>query len=307
MIIFSHLRILPFVLLMGFTPVPFHGQEGRAASLLESIHAAETQHLPAEQRGLLWTQLGIVYANATQFIQAEDAYQRAISLLKTDPAAEASTREYLTALYLGHGRLEDAESSARQALALRRKVGDPVQIAASQIHYGDVALFRHDFRQAERLATEGMRVLESASDAPKTAILSGFLTLAYAQCWQKHLQAGLSSARQAVAFANQTFVPESSAVGFARETLGFAEWKTGATRDGEQDMQAGIVILRKALAPADPRLAGAMLQYRDYLVESGRSAEAHDIQQQVAAMNREAGVTCGDCTISANTLARGLR
>jgi tetratricopeptide (TPR) repeat protein len=305
--IVSHLRILPLILLVGFASVPSHGQVVRAVSLLESIHSAEAQHLPEEQQGVLWSQLGVAYANATQFSQAENAYNRAISLLKTAPVAQATTREYMTALYLGHGRLDDAEASARQALALRRKVGDPVQIAASQIHYADVALFRKQFKQAQKLSAEGMQILLSSSDAPQTAVLSGFITLTYAHCWQKHLEEGLSNARQAVAFANRTFVPESSAVGFARETLGFAEWKTGATREGEQDMQAGIAILRKALAPADPRLVGAMLQYSDYLVEAHRSGEARELQQQVASMNRQAGVTCSGCTISANTLARGLR
>ena len=67
------------------------------------------------------------------------------------------------------------------------------------------------------------------------------------------------SAQQAVAFANKNFEPESAAVGFALETLGFAEWKTGAVEDGEKAMLHGIQILRTKLAPADPRVAGALL------------------------------------------------
>ena len=46
-------------------------------------------------------------------------------------------------------------------------------------------------------------------------------------------------------------------------------------------MLQSIQLLRKGLAPADPRLAGALLQYKSYLEEAHRSAEAQEIREQV--------------------------
>ncbi len=62
------------------------------------------------------------------------------------------------------------------------------------------------------------------------------------------------NAQQALAFANSNFEPESAAVGFALEAIGFAEWKSGEMQEGEKAMLHGIQILRTKLVPADPRL-----------------------------------------------------
>jgi hypothetical protein len=72
-------------------------------------------------------------------------------------------------------------------------------------------------------------------------------------------------------------------------------------------MVQGIQILQTTLAPADPRLAGAMLQYRAYLIAEDRHAEAQDIHAQVGKMIREAGLYCSDCVVSVNSLSKTLR
>ena len=115
------------------------------------------------------------------------------------------------------------------------------------------------------------------------------------------------NAEQAVAFAKQNSEPESAVTGFALETLGFAEWKTGATQDGEKAMLEGIQILRTKVAPSDPRLAGAMLQYKAYLVATKRPMEAREIQDQVERMTSQAGAYCAGCVVSVYSLSKTLR
>ena len=138
-------------------------------------------------------------------------------------------------------------------------------------------------------------------------MLSGLITVTYARCSQGHSDEGMTNAEQAVAFANAHYEPGSAAAGFALETLVFAKWRGGATHDGEVAMVQGIQILRTKLAPADPRLAGAMLQYRAYLIAEDRQAEAQEIHEQVGKMTREAGVYCSDCAVSVNSLSKTLR
>lgn len=284
--------------------------QARIVQVLGLIRNAQTQHLPEAQQGALWAELALAYWSATDFVKAEDAYVKSLHLLKNAPSAGAkyaATLEELASLYLTYGRLQDADSAAKQAFAARRKLGNPVEIAVSQIHLANIALVQHQFKKADQLSQRGMETLQSASDPPRTGLLSGFITLTYARCSRKRCGEGFKDAQQAIAFANKNFEPESAPIGFARETLGFAEWKSGAKQDGERDMLEGIRILRKTLAPADPRLAGAMLQYRAYLVEADRPAEARDIQQQVSSMTRQAGIYCSNCAVSVNSLSNGLR
>ena len=284
--------------------------QARIGRDLELIRAAEQQHLPAAQAGALWAELGAEYQHATEFPQAEDAYNRSLHLLKTAPPAGeeyAATLDNLAALYLTYGRVDDAESARNQALMVRQKLGDSRGIAVSHIHLADIALARHQFKKAEKLALQGVEEMKSSSNPPREGMLSGLITVTYARCFLGHCDEGLTSAEEAVSFANTHFEPGSAATGFALETLGFAKWKSGAAHDGEIAMVQGIQILRTDLAPADPRLGGALLQYRAYLLAEDRRAEAKEIHDQVGNMTREAGVYCSDCAVSVNSLSKTLR
>ncbi len=281
--------------------------QARIAQDLELIRMAEQEHLPEAQRGALWAQLASEYQHATEVLKAEDAYNRSLQLLKTAPSAGAeyaSTLDSLAALYLIYGRVDDAESARKQALRVRQKLGNRSDIAVSQIHLADIALARHQFKKAERLALRGMEGMESSFNPPREGMLSGLITITYARCSGGHCGEGLRSAKQAIAFANRNFDSESAAAGFALETLGFAEWKSGATQDGEKAMLHGIEILRTKLAPADPRLAGAMLQYRAYLIAANRQAEAQETREQVAKMTGQAGIFCSGCAVSVYGLSK---
>jgi tetratricopeptide (TPR) repeat protein len=284
--------------------------QARITQDLELIHASEQQHLPAAQAAALWAQLAADYHYAAEFPQAEDAYNRSLHLLKTAPAlAEeyAITLDNLAALYMIYGRVDDAESARKQALIVRQKLGDIRGIAVSHIHLADIALARHQFKKAEKLALQGMEEMKSSSNPPRDGMLSGIVVITYARCSLGHCDEGLTSAEEAVSFANTHFESGSAATGFALETLGFAKWKSGAAHDGEIAMVQGIQILRTDLAPADPRLGGALLQYRAYLLAEDRRAEAKEIHDQVGNMNREAGVYCSDCAVSVNSLSTTLR
>jgi tetratricopeptide (TPR) repeat protein len=284
--------------------------QARIAQVLELIHAAEQQHLPAAQAGDLWAQLAAEYHHAAEFPQAEDAYNKSLHLLKDAPSAGeeyAATLDSLAALYMIYGRLDDAENARKQALMVRQKLGDISSIGVSHIHLADIALARHQFNKAEKLALQGLEEMKSSSHPPREGMLSGFITASYAGCSRGHCDQGLTNAEQAVAFANAHYEPGSAATGFALETLGFAKWKSGAEHDGEISMVQGIQILRTKLTPADPRLAGAMLQYRAYLIAEDRQAEAQQIHEQVVKMTREAGVYCSDCAVSVNSLSNSLR
>jgi tetratricopeptide (TPR) repeat protein len=274
------------------------------------IRIGEKQHLPPEQQGVLWEQLALEYHVSTDFQKAEDAYLRALHLLKTVPSARAEyafTLDNLSSLYLIYGRLDDGENARKQAIKVRQKLGTPAKNGESEVHLADIAVVRHQFKKAEQLARRGLKMMESSSDPPRAGMLSAFITLSYSLCSRGHCEEGLKNAKQAIAFANTHFEAVSAAQGFALETLGFAEWKNGSPQDGERSMLQSIQLLRTRLAPADPRLAGALLQYQSYLVEAHRPAEAQEIRDQVTRMTRQAGVYCQGCAVSVYSLSNTLR
>jgi hypothetical protein len=277
---------------------------------MESIHIAEQQQRPEAERGALWAQLASEYQYVAEFLKAEDAYNKSLHLLKTAPSAKAEyagTLESLATLYLLYGHIDEAERVRKQALAVHKKLGNRFDIGLSQIHLANVAIARRQFKKAERLSLRGMEEMESSSNPPRAGILSGLITVTYAHCLRGHCDQGLTSAQQGLAFVNSNFVPESVAVGFALETLGFAEWKTGAGQEGEKAMLHGIQILRTNLVPADPRLRGALVQYGNYLTATNRRVEAQEINEEVERMRSQTGTVCPACTVSVYSLSKGLR
>jgi hypothetical protein len=277
---------------------------------MEWIRIAEQEHRPEAERGALWTQLALEYQYQADFLKAEDAYNKSLRLLKNVPSARAdyaTTLECLAALYLIYDRLDEAESVRKQALAERKKLGNPSDTGLSQIHLANIAIARHQYKKAEQIALKGMEELESSSKPPRVGVLTGLITISYARCMRGHSSEGLMSAQQAMAFANSHFDPESAALGFALGALGLAEWKSGAVQDGEKDMLHGIRILRAKLAPADPRLAGALLQYGDYLTATNRRVDAQVIHAEVERMTSQTGTSCPACTVSVYSLSKTLR
>jgi tetratricopeptide (TPR) repeat protein len=284
--------------------------QARIARDLEVIRIGEQQHLPPASLAALWEQLAFQYEIGTEFVKAEDAYVRAVHLLKTVPSARAeyaSTLDNLSSLYIIYGHLDDAESARKQAIKMRQKLGNPAETGQSEVHLADIALMRHQYKTAERLALRGLQMMESSSNPPRAGILSAFITLTFARCSRGHCGEGLMNAKQAVAFANKNFEPESAANGFALESLGFAEWKSGASQDGERTMLRALQILHARLSATDPRLAGVMWQYRSYLIEAHRPAEAQEIDKQLTRITSQAGVYCQGCTVSVNSLSNTLR
>lgn len=282
----------------------------RIARDLELIQIAEQQRRPNADRGALWAQLASEYQYTAEFLKAEDAYNKALHLLKSEPEAKAeytATLESLATLYLLFSRVDEAESIWKRALAVREKMGDSSDIGLIEIHLANVAIARRQYKKAERLSLLGLEETESSSNPPRTGILYALITVTFARCLRGHCAEGLTSAQQALAVANSRFEPGSAAAGFALETLGFAEWKTGEVQEGEKAMLRGIQILRTKLVPADPRLRGALVQYREYLIAAKRRVEAQEINEEVERMNRQTGTFCSTCTVSVDSLSKALR
>jgi tetratricopeptide (TPR) repeat protein len=282
----------------------------RIARDMQLIQIAEQQQRPNAERGALWAQLASEYQYTAEFLKAEDAYNKALHLLKSEPAAKAeyaATLESLATLYLLFNRVDEAESVRKHAITVLEKLGNSPDIGLSQVHLANVAIARRQYKKAERLSVLGLKEMESSSNAPRAGILSGLITVTYARCLRGHCAEGLTSAQQALAVANSRFEPGSAAVGFALETLGFAEWKTGQGEEGEKSMLRGIQILRTTLVPADPRLRGALHQYQKYLIAANRRVEAQEINDEVERTASQTGMFCSTCTVSVDSLSKTLR
>ena len=280
-------------------------QNDQIPAKLNAIHAAQQEHIPDAQLGILWGQLAVDYQDQADFQHAEDAYNRSIQLIKFIPEQKlnyANAIDNLGVLYLLFGQVDPAEICLRKGLALRQELAMPAEIAVSREHLADLDLARRRFKDAEKNASqayEGLTTQLGKESPDQGSITSTLLSLSYARCQQKRCDEGLKDAQHALSIATTVLGADSIQTGHALMALGFVQWKTGSTADAENSMLHGIKILKAEGPSGDPNLSYAFMMYRDYLRAMHRGSEVKQVEQQM----ETSGKPCGNCTVSVSALS----
>ena len=122
-----------------------------------------------------WALLGAEYLEVADFPNSENAYSRAIQLLRKKPADAslyAEALDQLGALYRIYDRLPEALNCRRNALAVRQQLGDPLAIARSQGHLAEVDLLAHKYKEALADSDAAFQTMTRMADKDKAEVLS---------------------------------------------------------------------------------------------------------------------------------------
>jgi len=273
-----------------------------------ALDAKENAHASNREVGYRWSQLGRDYSRAGEFGNAESAFNHAVESFSKEAGNTdlyARALDELGALYRLYGRIPEALNCRRKALALREKLGDPLQLALSQSHLAEIALLSNKYKEALRGADSAYRQMSGMENAGKGDLLSALLVRAYAQCGLHRRAECLSDAQQAVALSRGAFAEESLPVGAALVALSLAQLDNGAAEKAEGSARLALWILKAGLASNDPRVIFAMSQDRDCLLALHRNVEAQKIDAQVSAIHRQPEQLCASCTVSVYGLRAG--
>jgi tetratricopeptide (TPR) repeat protein len=303
---------------------PFSGAIERET---QAIHAAERKALPDEKLGAMWGVLGSYYQDAAEYEQAERAYTQALHLLRTpgegiSPALAnyAIVLDDLGSVYLETGRLEEAENTRRNALSVRRELGDARAVAVSQGHLAEVELARHRFEDAARDARaasdslagthdidgdidpKGIDLHADARDKDASDRVAALVTLSYALGSEQRCAEGLKAAEQAWTLAQAAFPPDAVPQGHVLMALGLAQWRTRANAEAEQSMRDGLHILKQHTAPGSAELVSALMEYRGFLKSQKRRNEIAALDAEMEQMRQGTPSGCANCSVSVYAL-----
>ena len=307
----SRARLLTLLFAFAACAATSHAQSqqsllDRIAGERDQIQDAERQQLAGEHQAYLWANLAADYRVAADFAHSEQAYDRAIQLLKDRPDAKvnyATVLDNLGALYLTYAHLEEASTCMKKALAIRKELGNPLSIAISLQHISDLDVAFHKFKDAERDAAEASPALlanVSTNGSTAVAVLS---TLAYVRCKLNHCAQGLEDALHALALARTLLPSQSLRYGLTLLVVGYTEWRSGQSQDAEVTLLEGLDIVKKQTAPGDPILVYSMMEYRDYLTAMHRGSEVKQLDAQLASLKHP----CPDCSVSVHSLSNAMR
>ena len=273
------------------------------------IDTAASWHATNEQLGVLWQHLADDYAAEFDMQRSEDAFMHSMKLLRTSPtqALYAGALSDVASLYLVNDRLKEAESYGNKALAIYEGIGDRRGAVVVRVGLAIALLHEKRFAEAEEVSAKALKGLEEQEAPERGNLVAGLLANSYAKCFQNRCDEGLVAARQAMGVADAKFARDSSEKISSLLAVGFEEWKTGATADGDKAMREALELVHQKTNMPYPMLVDAQLKvltsYANFLKATHQKTMAKQMENEITRLKDEETPVCKNCTVNVMSLA----
>jgi tetratricopeptide (TPR) repeat protein len=286
----------------------------RIAGELREIESAAAHHATDEELGKLWGQLASDYLYEMDVPRAEEAYNRALKLLRESVAPRpyyAAALDGLGALYLLKGQIVESENCRRKALAIFNEEGDRQNVDMIHGNLAITLLKEGKYKDAEKEATKAIEGMLGQAKPDATDLISALVARGRARCFQHRCKEGLSDAERAVDISRAFVRPNSLAAWSSWDALGNMEWKTGDLAGADEKMRKALQILSETRELPYPVLVSARIvalnQYQQFLNETHRKAEARQVGVEMARLTKAQTPVCRNCTVNVEGLSNALR
>ena len=237
---------------------------------------AEATHFTDKSLVKVYVGLGAMYSDLAMYAKAEDATDRAISLLRQYGPQDQLAAEmgHLAELDTAMGKEREAEQEDLDALKIRESIGDPVGLALT---WSDLASIYVQQRQYKKALDFGQRSFAVIADDPHvtpTDRVAIRQILGTALCQNHEPVQAIPMLKDAVDLASRSFGGDSLSGAIAAYVLGYAYWRSGNAADAAAWMQRGTDEMKPRLGWGHPVYAKAMNTYAQVLRKQGRMEAA---------------------------------
>jgi tetratricopeptide (TPR) repeat protein len=303
---------LPFAMGLLIFAVPLRSQPPLRVPTTEALQAdirsAVQQNATSEQLGTLWLTLANRYQDRFELEKAEDAYARAIHLLR-DTSSQSQYAESLQGIgnvYGASGQLREARKCLTKSMDIYRTLNDEANIAHLHLSLGLELLAEHEYREAEIESTAALKAFESVPKPDLSDISMAYLTRGRAICGQGRCRSALDDVLQAHSLALAGFHENSIEMISIWLVQGQIQMKAGLQADGEQAMNEALRLVQSRTDLPRPYLVTLQLvvlrAQKTSLKAAHRKQEAKHVEDQIARIEADAPAACTGCTVSAPAL-----
>jgi tetratricopeptide (TPR) repeat protein len=257
----------------------------RRIDILEAaIRKAEANHAADVELGNAYRQLALLYEDAAEWGRSEATLEHAISLLRHSAESSkdlATAVSQLGSLHVAIGRLRDSEREELEALKLREKLDDRLQIARSWSDLAALSLAQHKFEKARDYAQKAVTEFVANEQAGVVDRITARYTLALAFCYLKENASAIPLLKAAIDDARAKLEMNDFPIGLGDFLLGYAYWKSGDLSDAGPHMQRGMAGMSAQLGWGHPAYVSALKQYAKFLHESKNLEAASIVDRQI--------------------------
>jgi tetratricopeptide (TPR) repeat protein len=298
---------------------PVSATDSQVKILRAELKEAESRHADDARIGHLWRVLGIAYESRLAEDAAEDAYDRAIPLLRSSgrDSEYADTLHGLGSVYLNMQRRPEARRYMLEALAIYEKQNDQVKAAFLHQTVGISWMFDGKFKDAIAEFAASVADANASPNGEPEPLLSSYLLRAGAEYHTGDTAHGLEDIAAARKAAAQFELATNSVEKIAMSlTEGAALTRAGKPTEGDALIKEALDLLstRNDFSPeVQQKMRIAVLrEYGSALAAAHRKREAKTVEAQVAALQSQLPHNCADCSISVAALQgtlnpKGLR
>jgi tetratricopeptide (TPR) repeat protein len=202
-------------LLYNLGEMYYYSDRVRARQYYQDSLAACRQAIDCEITGDVLSRMAEIVHHAGEYTLAGELFLEAMPLLqaKGEPHRLANNLRWMGFNEIRQGRIEEGEVFIKEAIELRKQIGDPVGAAQSMDDYGTVIAWRGSYREALDLLTQSLSIYESQGVHAKIAwvlALSGLLNNHVRQyAHARH------TATRCIDFSKQMNYPRELALGYS--------------------------------------------------------------------------------------------
>jgi tetratricopeptide (TPR) repeat protein len=294
------------------SPMPLRSQPPLRVESIEtlqaSIRSAVQQNVSSEQLGTLWLTLANRYQDRFELEKAEDAYARAIPLLR-DTSSQSQYAESLHGMgnvYRTSGRLREARKCLTKSLDIYRTLNDEANVARLHVALGLELLTEHKYREAEAESTTALKDFESAPKPDVGDMSTAYLIRSRAVCGQGKCRSALDDVSRAHSVALNRFQENSIEMISIWVVRGQIQMQAGLQADGEQSMNEALRLAQSRTDLPRPYFVTLQLTVlraqKTSLKAAHRNQAAKQVEDQIARIEADAPAACTGCTVSAPAL-----
>jgi serine/threonine-protein kinase len=269
---------------------------------------AELSGQPVVQARLLGT-IGGVYGSLGVYDRSATLLERALDLRRTtlgvDHPDTAASMQAVAEAYRELARYDDAETLHREALAIKRRIGDaPSSIAASLNDLGLTLSERGRYADAEPLLREAIEVWRRLAPDGSPEVAVGLNNLAQTLRQQGRLDDAAAALDEAIAIRRRRFGNDHPLLAHVLGHLGQVRNAQGDLAGAEPLLREALAIRRKAYGDDHPDTAAAFNNLASLLHDAGDLTRAEPYYRlALASTERRLGPGHPDYAVQLNNLA----
>lgn len=269
---------------------------------------AELAGQPVVQARLLGT-MGAVFDGLGIYDRGAALLERSLQLRRATLGPEhADTAQAMAALadaYRELARYDDAEALNREALAIKRRIGDtPSSIASSLNDLGLTLCERGKPADGEPLLRQAIDTWKRVDGAAAPVVAVGLNNLALSLRQQGRLSEAVPVLQDAIAIRRQRFGNDHPLLASTLGHLGQVENLAGNLADAERLLREALAIRRKAYGDDHPDTASSFNNLASLLQDEGDLAAAEPLYRAaLASTESRLGRRHPDYAVQLNNLA----